>query len=234
VPSLLDIVESIRTDLTTQNELRDATLARSRALTRSCAHAIRAIHRHDWNEADGLLAQARAEALAMVEAIAMQPTLYHAGYTQDALKELVEAHLVAAVVRGVPYPTPAELYVTGPTYLRGMSEAGTEMRRFVLDLVRRGEVVAAEPYLEFMDEIYSQLVTIDFPDAVTDGLRRYTDILRSVLERTRGDLTLAIRQDQMRLALLSFETNLDRHLGTQFAASEPALELPGDAQDEAL
>jgi len=218
VLTLPDIVEVIRGEMTTLNGLRDATLARSRTLTRSCANAIRAIHRHDWSEADALLAQARSEAEAMVQAIADQPTLYHAGYTQDALKEVVEAHLVAAVVRGDAPPTPVDLYVTGATYLRGMSEAGSEMRRFVLDLVRRGEVQAAEPYLDFMDEVYSQLITVDFPDAVTDGLRRSTDVLRSVLERTRGDLTLAIRQDQMRQALLSFEQNLDRHLGTQFAA----------------
>ena len=217
--TLIDIVEIIRGEMTTLNGLRDATLARSRSLTRACANTIRAIHRHDWSEADTLLAQAREEARAMVEAVADHPTLYHAGYTQDALKELVEAHLVAAVVRGDPPPTPADLYVTGATYLRGMSGAGSEMRRFVLDLVRRGEVQAAEPYLDFMDEVYSQLITVDFPDAVTDGLRRSTDVLRSVLERTRGDLTLAIRQDQMRQALLSFETNLDRHLGTQFAAA---------------
>lgn len=235
--TLPDIVEVIRGEMTTLNALRDATLARSRALTRACAHAIRAIHRHEWVEADALLAQAREEAQAMVHAIADQPTLYHAGYTQDALKELVEAHLVAAVVRGAPFPTPGELYVTGATYLRGMSEAGSEMRRFVLDLVRRGEVTAAEPYLAFMDEVYSQLITVDFPDAVTDGLRRSTDVLRSVLERTRGDLTLAIRQDQMRQALVSFEANLDRHLGTQFARAElldgPLIELSGDS-DEAL
>ena len=93
----------------------------------------------------------------MVEAIAGQPTLYHAGYTQDAFKELVEAHLVNAVSRGLPLPTPGELFVTGPTYLRGMSEAATEMRRFVLDLMRRGQVVEAEQYLEFMDEVYSHL-----------------------------------------------------------------------------
>jgi translin len=168
----------------------------------------------------------------MVDAIAAQPTLYHAGYTEDALKELVEAHLVAAVVRKGALPTPAELYVTGPTYLRGMSEAATEMRRFVLDLMRRGQVVEAEPYLDFMDEVYSHLVTMDFPDAVTDGLRRHTDVLRSVLERTRGDLTLAIRQDQMRQALLSFESNLDKHLGTQFAASSSVDLLNEDLMDD--
>ncbi len=232
--TLLEIVETIRSELTTLNGLRDATLARSRSLTRACANSIRAIHRHAWAEADELLAVARAEAKAMVEAIAAQPTLYHAGYTQDALKELVEAHLVNAVARGLPLPSPTELYVTGPTYLRGMSEAGTEMRRFVLDLMRRGEVTAAEPYLEFMDEVYSQLITVDFPDAVTDGLRRYTDVLRSVVERTRGDLTMAIRQDQMRQALLSFESNLDRHLGTQFAATELALVVDGEDVEAAL
>ena len=226
--SLTDIVETIRSELTTLNDLRDATLARSRTLTRSCAHSIRAIHRHEWAEADTLLAQARSEAKAMVDAIAAQPTLYHAGYTQDALKELVEAHLVNAVSRDLPLPTPAELYVTGPTYLRGMSEAATEMRRFVLDLMRRGQVLEAEQYLEFMDEVYSHLVTVDFPDAVTDGLRRHTDVLRGVLERTRGDLTLAIRQDQMRDALLGFERNLDRHLGTDFAATDPGVPVAGD------
>jgi translin len=235
VLTLPDIVEEIRGEMTTLNGLRDATLARSRALTRACAHSIRAIHRHDWAEADALLAQARDEAKAMVDAIAGQPTLYHAGYTQDALKELVEAHLVAAVVREAPLPTPDELYVTGATYLRGMSEAGSEMRRFVLDLVRRGEVTTAEPYLAFMDEVYSQLITVDFPDAVTDGLRRSTDVLRSVLERTRGDLTLAIRQDQMRQALVSFEANLDRHLGTQFArdglGAAALLDVAGDGDD---
>jgi len=224
--SLTTIVESIRSELTTINDLRDATLARSRALTRSCAHSIRAIHRHEWDEADRLLEQARSEARAMVDAIADHAMLYYTGYTQDALKELVEAHLVNAVARALPLPTPAQLSVPGPTYLRGMSEAATEMRRFVLDLMRRGQVVEAEQYLEFMDEVYSHQVTVDFPDAVTDGLRRHTDVLRGVLERTRGDLTMAIRQDQMRDALLGFERNLDRHLGTDFAATDPSLVDP--------
>lgn len=232
--ALTDIVEIIRGELTTLNTLRDATLARSRSLTRSCAHSIRAIHRHEWAEAEELLAQARSEARAMVEAIASQPTLYHAGYTQDALKEWVEAHLVSAVARRLPLPTPEELYVTGPTYLRGMSEAATEMRRFVLDLMRRGQVSEAEGYLEFMDEVYSHLVTVDFPDAVTDGLRRHTDVLRGVLERTRGDLTLAIRQDQMRMALLGFERNLDRSLGTDFAATDHTIETAVDDEGQEL
>lgn len=217
--TLADSVESIRAELTTLNALRDETLNRSRALIRLCAESIRAIHRHEWETADALLERARLAAAEMVRPLAGHPGLYHAGYTQDALKELVEAHLLNAVVRGGEIPTPHALQVTGATYLRGMSEAGTEMRRFVLDLVRQGQVMAAEPYLAFMDDVYSLLITVDFPDSITDGLRRNTDVLRSVVERTRGDLTLAIRQDQMRSALHSLEQRLDRHLGTDFAAS---------------
>ena len=217
--SLAAIVEDIRTELTEINGLRDATLNRSRALIRACAESIRAIHRHEWEGATAMLAAARAAAAEMVDALDDHPMLYHAGYTQDALKELVEAHLLFAVVSGSPMPTPAYLRVVGSTYLRGMSEAATEMRRFALDLMRQGRVTEAEPYLDFMDEVYSQLITVDFPDSITDGLRRHTDVLRSVLERTRGDVTMAFRQDQMRAALRSFEGRLAGALGTEFAAA---------------
>ena len=206
---LSTIVEEIRADFTTINSLRDETLSRSRLLTRSCAHSIRAIHRHEWQEAETLLAEARAAATEMVEPLANYPSLYHTGYTQDALKELVEAHVVFAVVKGRPYPTPEELHVTNAAYLKGLSEAATEMRRFVLDLMRRSRVDEAEPYLNFMDEVYSLLITVDFSDAITEGLRRQTDVLRNVLERTRGDLTMAIRQDRMAEALAQFESRLE-------------------------
>ena len=203
-----DIVEGIRDDFTTMNALRDETLNRSRALIRLCASAIRAIHRHEWERAQEMLDEARSAAAEMVDPLSDHPLLSQAGYTQDALKELVEAYLVYSVVRGVEPPAPDYLFVTGAAYLRGMSEAATEMRRFVLDLMRRGQVVEAEPYLAFMDDVYSLLITVDFPDAITNGLRRNTDVLRNVLERTRGDLTMGLRQDQMRDALKAFEDRL--------------------------
>ena len=234
-PQLAATVEAIREQMTAISSRRDQTLALSRALTRSCAHSIRAIHRHEWEEAETLLAQARSDAAAMVEPLAAMPTVYNAGYTQDALKELVEAHVVYAVVKGRPLPTPEEMFVTGSTWLRGLSEAATEMRRFVLDQMRRGHVREAEPLLDFMQEVYSHLVAVDFPDAVTDGLRRYTDILRGVLERTRGDLTLAIRQDQMRVALESLEVRRAATVGSRLreAAGLGASDLL-DADEEAV
>jgi len=233
-PQLATTIEAIREQMTAISGRRDQTLALSRSLTRSCAHSIRAIHRHEWDEAEALLAQARNDASAMVKPLSAMPTVYNAGYTQDALKELVEAHVVYAVVKGQPLPTPEEMFVTGSTYLRGLSEAATEMRRFVLDQMRRGHVLEAEPLLDFMEEVYSHLVAVDFPDAVTDGLRRYTDILRGVLERTRGDLTLAIRQDQMRTTLESLEARMDATVGTRLSEMgsldlEPLADVDGES-----
>lgn len=202
------IVEEITQQMEEISQLRDGTLSRSRRLIRDCAHSIRAMHRHELATAEAMLAAARRDAQAMVEPLADHPELYHAGYTQDALKELVEAHLLYAFITGGSLPAPAELAVTGATYLKGLTEAATEMRRFALDLMRQDRVEEADPYLEMMDEIYSLLVTVDFPDAVTGGLRRQTDVLRGVLERTRGDLTTAMRQEKMQAALRRVEERL--------------------------
>ena len=206
--ALEGIVDEITQQMEEISQLRDGTLSRSRRLIRDCAHSIRAMHRHELDAAEEMLAAARRDAQAMVEPLADYPELYHTGYTQDALKELVEAHLLYAFITGGPLATPAELRVTGAAYLKGLTEAATEMRRFALDLMRQDRVEEADPYLEMMDEIYSLLLTVDFPDAVTGGLRRQTDVLRGVLERTRGDLTTAARQEKMQAALRRVEERL--------------------------
>ncbi len=201
---LTSIIESIRQDFTAKNQVRDATLNRSRELIRFCALSIRAIHRHEWAESESLLTTARQAAVVMAADLVTYPDLYEAGYTQDALKEVAEAHILYAFVRGSALPGPHDLHMPAAAYLNGLAEAASELRRFILDLIRLGRTTEAEPYLEVMDEVYSHLVTMDFPDALTGGLRRTTDMLRGVLERTRGDLTVAVRQEQLQAALSAF------------------------------
>lgn len=208
MPELAQIIEDIRAEFTAKNQVRDATLNRSRELIRYCALSIRAIHRHEWPEAEQMLATARQAAAVMTADLASYADLFEAGYTQDALKELVEAHTLYAFVRGErsdTVPGPADLGVPAAAYLNGLAEAASELRRFALDLIRLGHSSEAEPHLAMMDEVYSHLVTMDFPDALTGGLRRTTDVLRGVLERTRGDLTVAVRQEELEAALLAFE-----------------------------
>lgn len=205
-----EIAEAIRARLVTKNAARDEAIARSRELIRHCAESIRATHRHEWDNAQGKLKTARQAADEMLAVVANYPDLYHSGYAQDALKEVVEAFCTYAIVRGDSLPTPESLNVEEATYLNGLAEAATELRRFILDILRRedGDSAEAERLLEWMDAIYDQLITFDFPDAITGGLRRQTDVVRGVLERTRGDLTTTFQQQRLQSALKQFEQQL--------------------------
>lgn len=200
-----NIIEHIRSTFTERNAARDLTLNRSRELIRYCSLTIRATHREEFDEAEKLLDQAKQFAAAMKADIANHPALYYTGYTQDALKELTEACVVLAIVRDRPIPSPTEIEVDEAAYLNGLAEAASELRRRCLDLIRQERNAEAERMLMAMDDIYAELVTIDFPDAITGGLRRTTDTLRAVLERTRGDLTTTLQQEKLQKALQEFQ-----------------------------
>ncbi len=204
------IVVTLRRILTEKNTARDAAIARSRELIRHCSECIRAVHRREWDAAQVKLGLIREAVQAYREGIAAHPDLYYSGYTQDAFKEVVEAHLTYAVIRGLPLPTPEALEMEPATYLLGMAEAATELRRFILDIMRQEDAHSAEAerLLAWMDAIYDELVAFDFPDAITGGLRRQTDVVRGVLERTRGDLTSSLRQQQLQDALARFEQRI--------------------------
>lgn len=201
--NLNSISENIRAAFVSKSGARDEAVNRSRELIRHCSEAIRAIHRREWEKAAEKMALAKTGANDLRAGISPYPDLYHTGYTQDALKEVVEAFCTHAIVRALPLPTPADLNVENDTYLNGLAEAATELRRFILDILRRedGDTGEAERLLEAMDDIYDQLVTFDFPDAITGGLRRQTDVVRGVLERTRGDLTTTLQQQRLQAAL---------------------------------
>lgn len=206
--SLDDIVHGLRQKLEVKNAVRDATLGRSRELIRLSANSIRASHRGDFDQAQALLSQARDLAREMREAVADHRDLYYAGYTQDALKELAEAHITYAIIRDEPLPAADTLQIEPPAYLNGLGEAMGEMRRHVLDLIREARLERAEAVLTIMDEAYWHLVTIDFPSAITSDLRRTTDMVRGVLERTRADLTTSQEGARLRDALQRFEERL--------------------------
>lgn len=188
------------------NEIRERVLPQCRILTRTCALCIRAVHRHRFDEAVALMDEARRQADRIRQDTAAHPDLFAAGYTQDALKELVEASLLMAFVMESGIPRPEGLHVPPATYLGGMAEAGTELRRYVLDLLRRDQIAQAERCLQIMDEIYDLLNQVDLPAAITHQLRRQTDVVRGVLERTRSDVTAAKLQGRLRTAIETLHT----------------------------
>jgi translin len=209
IDNLDAISDRIRELFNIKNQARDQALAHSRELIRYCANTIRAIHREEFDAARALMQTARKAADELRDDVKDYPDLYHAGYTQDALKEYVEANATYALIRGDALPEPEELNVEYNTYLKGLAEAIGELRRHAVDRIRLGQIEQGNILLDKMDEIYDILVTMDYPDAITAGLRRLTDMVRGVTERTRGDLMVAARQETLEAALRRVEERIN-------------------------
>src|SRR5687767_5702611 len=195
------IAERIRQNFDVRTSKRDEALKRARQLTRACSLAIRAVHRDDQEAMEANLAEAQTLADVLRDELKGHPELFFAGYTQDSLKEFVEAKVTCALIQNQALQTPEELGVEDATYLNGLAEVVGELRRRTLDILRHGYSQEAERLLNYMDEIYSVLVTMDYPDAITNGLRRQTDLARSIIEKTRGDITFSLRGEHLEQAI---------------------------------
>lgn len=202
------IADEIRQSFDVRTKRRDEALALTRQLTRACSLAIRAVHRDDKDGMREHLEEAHTLADKLRGDLTGYPDLYYAGYTQDALKEFVEAMVTCALIQNQPLLTPAELGVENATYLNGLAEVVGELRRRTLDILRHGYSQEAERLLGYMDEIYSVLVTIDYPDAITNGLRRQTDLARGIIEKTRGDVTFSLRGEDLSQAIRKLSSQL--------------------------
>jgi translin len=203
------IAEQIRQDFEIRNSTRDAALKQARQLTRACSLAIRAVHRNEFDTMENCLAEAQSLADELRYGLKDHPELYYTGYSQDALKEFVEANITCALIQNQALHTPEELGVENATYLNGLAEVVGELRRRILDILRSGYSQEAERLLNHMDDIYSVLVTMDYPDAITNGLRRQTDTARNLVEKTRGDVTFSLRGEDLTQAISTLSKQLN-------------------------
>ena len=200
---IADVGAAVRAVLDDKHQAREITLRASRETIQASAASIRATQRGEFDRAEALADEAAAHVARADEAVAAHLDVRHGGYLHDAKKEYAEARITLAFVRGDALPMPADLGVEPPAYLNGLAEAASELRRHILDCLRADELDRAETLLGTMDDVYGLLVTIDYPDALTGGLRRTTDALRAVIERTRGDLTNALVAARLRAAIAS-------------------------------
>jgi len=199
------IMERVRAVFVDKHEARERALPLCRETVRHSANAIRAVHRADFAQAEELIGRARGLLADAKGHLRDHQDIYHAGFVHDAQKEYAEASATYAVIAGQPLPTPEGLAIELPAYLNGLGETVGELRRHLLDRLRSGDVDHCEGILAAMDDIYSVLVTMDYPDAMTGGLRRTTDAVRGILERTRGDLTVSVRQRELERKLAEFD-----------------------------
>ena len=192
------IAARIRDYLSIKDKAREEIIRFCREIIRNSANAIRAVHRQDHTSAQQLIDSAQTLLLKIIDVVPEgHADLFYSGLIHDSQKELAEAAITMALVTRKAIPTPESIGVTYASYLNGMGDAVGELRRYVLDNLRRDDLSRCEEFLETMDDIFSILVTMDFPDAITFGLRRNTDAVRGILEKTRGDLSLILRQKSL-------------------------------------
>lgn len=199
--ALEDNAAELRITLEATNRAREEALRVCREVIQFSSRAIRAVHRNETENARALADESRIRVERVKDTLKIHPSLFYAGYVHDSQKEYVEAEAMLAIVGQYPLPSPQALGVEPAAYLNGMAEAASESRRYVLDRLRAGDMERADAVLKIMDDIYYELISFDFPDAISGGLRRTTDALRAVLERTRGDLTLTLTQSRLEAAL---------------------------------
>ncbi len=203
--NLDSIAEQIRLNLSAKDAVRERVMPLCREVIRYCSNAIRAVHRQEFDRAGELLQSAHNLLDEIEQTVTDCSELRYTGFVRDAQKEFAEGSITLALVTGEQIPPPDELGVDPAAYLNGLGESVGEIRRYLLDSMRQGDQSRGEELLSAMDDIYSTLVTMDFPDALTGGLRRTTDMVRGVLEKTRGDLTLAVRQRDLEAKLKNFQ-----------------------------
>ena len=206
-----DVGSQLRDELDAKTSARELGLAASRRGIRACGNAIRALHRYESENASALLKEARVELDAARDSLSDHADMLNAGFVHDAEKEYAEARITQGLVTCGELPAPEEVGVSSQAYLKGMAEAIGELRRHILDLMRRGDLGQCEALLDDMDDIYYLLISMDYPDGITHGLRRLTDVARSIIERTRGDFTTSSIQSSLRDALQKHGELLDDH-----------------------
>ncbi len=191
-----------------QNRARERALPLCRQMIQNSGNAIRSAHRQDPDAARQLLDANRSLNEQLLEAVSGSDEMRQAGFIHDAQKEYAEACITFALIQGIALPESGDVGVSMPAYLNGLGETVGELRRFILDSLRRGDTSRCEMLLDTMDDIYGVLMGMDYPDTVTHGLRRNSDAARGLIERTRGDLTTALRQDALEERLAEFERRL--------------------------
>ena len=202
---LSSIGATVIDELTDRNQDREQAISISREVIRFSANAIRAVHRGEFEDARELICKGDARLKEADHIAISSPAIFNAGFMNDARKEFTEANITLAVISGSDIPSIHDLKVDAGAYINGMAEVIGELRRYILDALRRNAVDGCQEFMDIMDEMYSVLVTIDFPEGVTSGLRHSTDAMRGVLERTRGDLTMALRQHSLEARLAAWE-----------------------------
>lgn len=205
---LQEIFDVISEKFDKMSNARDKAIPEHREIIKMSSLVIRAVHRDEFAEAAELLAKTREKLTKLSLSLREFPEVYHGGFLHDCQKEFAEASITLSLVEKGVLPKPNEIGVDFPAYLNGAGEAIGELRRNIVDKLRKNKTEIAEKFLEWMDEIYYVLISMDYPDAITMSLRRTADVARSLIEKTRGEIAVHVRQNSLEQKMQKLEEKL--------------------------
>lgn len=208
MPSLNDLAGTMLARFEAKDRAREEALSTSREVVRFCSAAIRSVHRGDIAQSERLMDKAHESLEKIHNTLKDHQDIRYAGFIDVAEQEYAEARSVYSITTRHEILTPEEIGVDLVNYLSGLGDTTGELRRHILDLIRQGHPEEGEYFLDVVEEIYHLLMLFDYPEAITRGLRRKSDLARSMLERTRGDLTNAMEMAKVEASLRKLEDKL--------------------------
>ena len=207
--NLDNIVNKIEKDIDNKDKIREEALRSSREIIINCRKAIQYVHQDLKKEAKGNIKQASTKLSDLYNITKEYPEIYHAGFVENAAQELVEAQCFYNIMKGKDLPDPDEMQTTYSSYLLGLCDLVGELRRTVLDSIRSGEQKNADDYLTMMEEIYDVIIRFDYPSGLIP-IKKKQDMVRSLIEKTRGELAVASCEKRIEYRTGEFKGILDK------------------------
>lgn len=181
---------------------REDILKISREIVRHCSIAIKSIHRKEFDVYRDKIKEIKSNHENLLTFVKKHPMLF-SGYIKTPEQEYMEAVCLYAIINDQELPSPTDYNVDSVNYLLGLADVIGELRRHILDKIRRDEIDDLEKVLDTMSEIYSHLFAIDYPKGITQDLRRKTDVARGIIEKTRGDISLSLQINRLNKNLIN-------------------------------
>jgi translin len=176
---------------------REIILKLSRKVIRDCSIAIKSIHRKEFDQYRERLLNVKETHKELLELVNRNPGVF-LKHLKTPEQEYAEAVAFYSITSKEPLPLPSDLDIKPLNYALGLADVIGELRRYTLDNIRNSIVEDLNYVLESMDDIYTQLFSIDYPSGLTQDLRKKTDQARSIIEKTRGDVSISLQMSDLK------------------------------------